>query len=53
MNFTPNLGPKARVGYVVFGLILVALGLTVAAGLWSALSIAAGAVVMLEGAVGY
>jgi len=59
MAFTPNLGPKARAGYVAFGLALAALGgyaLAVQPVLprWAALvGIIAGAVIALEGAAGF
>ena len=59
MAFTPNLGPNARIAYVIFGLFWVGLGwYSLEAGrflsplrAWAA--IVAGAAVALEGAAGF
>jgi len=55
MAFTPNIGPKTRVGYLVFGAALIAAALLGPAlrSPWPWVLIAAGAVVMLEGAAGF
>lgn len=55
MKIIPNLGPKARLGYVLFGVGLLALAV-VAPFLespWSFLVGAFGAIVAIEGAVGF
>lgn len=54
MSFKPNLGPKARIGYALFGAGLAAvalLGFLPPAWFWVA--VVAGAVVFLEGAAGF
>lgn len=59
MAFTPNLGPRTRIGYALFGLGLIALGGYVLEvrplfERWAAfVVIAAGAVIALEGAAGF
>lgn len=55
MGLRPNIGPKTRVGYVVFGLALVllaALG-SWSSAVWPVLVGAFGLVVAAEGAVGF
>lgn len=55
MKIPQNLGSKARLGYVIFGVALVGLAvLGFAPGkLWPWLVIVGGGVIALEGAVGF
>jgi hypothetical protein len=55
MNFTPNIGPKTRIGYVVVGAVLVAAGLAtpLAEPPLSFVLVIGGVLVAIEGAVGF
>ncbi|MEE8201672.1 MAG: hypothetical protein V3R29_10945 [Candidatus Acidoferrales bacterium] len=55
MKIIPNLGPKARLGYVVVGGILLIAGATspYLSGVWAWLVGALGVIVIVEGAIGF
>lgn len=55
MKITPNIGPKTRIGYGVFGAVLLGLALTAPflSSPWSVLVGLIGGVVIAEGAIGF